>query len=280
MSVTEVSDQGLLDVRLAEAPSWKRFYLQNERLVLGILGFFSISALWEFSVQVGWLKPIFMSSPSLIWRALLVELNQGRIWGDIGVSLLEFAVGFFIAAVVGIVIGIVAGWYRRANYVLDPWLNALYATPDVALVPLIILVLGIGIESKAFVVFLTSLFSVAINTLTGVQSTEARFLGVAKSFRASQLTIFRTVVLPGSFPFILTGLRLASGRALVGVVLAELIASNQGIGFMITVAGATLNTGRLMIGVILLGVFGVFLSELMRHLEQRFEAWRPKAVDI
>jgi NitT/TauT family transport system permease protein len=226
------------------------------------------------------LKPIFMSSPSLIWKALLVELNQGRIWGDVGVSLLEFGLGFLVAGVVGILIGIVAGWYRRANYMIDPWLSALYATPDVALVPLIILVLGIGIESKVFVVFLTSLFSVAINTLIGVQSTEARFLDVAKSFGASQFTIFRSVVLPGSIPFILTGLRLASGRALVGVVLAELIASNQGIGFMITVAGATLNTGRLMLGVILLGLFGVLMGELMRALEQRFEVWRPKAVDI
>lgn len=280
MSVTSVSEEGLLDVRVAEAPAWKRFYLQNERLLLGLAGFVSISALWEFAVEVGWLKPIFMSSPSRIWKAALVELEQGRIWGDIGVSLLEFALGFLIAGVVGVLIGLVAGWYRRANYMIDPWLSALYATPDVALVPLIILVLGIGIESKVFVVFLTSLFSVAINTLVGVQSTEARFLDVARSFGASQLRLFRTVVLPGSVPFILTGLRLASGRALVGVVIAELIASNQGIGFMITVAGATLNTGRLMLGVVLLGTFGVLMGEVMRRVEMKFEAWRPKAVEI
>lgn len=280
MSISEAAEETLLDVRVAEAPPWKRFYLQNERLVLGLTGFVSIAALWEYAVQARMLKPIFISSPSLIYRAAMVELEQGRIWGDVGVSLLEFALGFLIAAVVGIAIGLVAGWYRRANYMIDPWLSALYATPDIALIPLFILVLGIGLWTKVFVVFLTCLFSVAINTLVGVQSTEARYLDVARSFQAGHLTIFRTVVLPGSIPYILTGLRLASGRALVGVVIAELIAANQGIGFMITIAGATLNTGRLMLGIVLLGMFGVAMGEVMRRVEQRFEVWRPRAVNI
>lgn len=261
---------------LALAPPWRRWALQNERLLLGLVGVASVLALWELAVRVGLLRPIFMSAPSLIARAALAELEEGHIWGHMGVSLLEFSLGYVAAAALGILIGIVAGWYRRANYILDPWLAALYATPDVALVPLIILVLGIGIWSKVFVVFLTSLFSVAINTLVGVQSTEARYLEVARSFRASQMAVFRTVVLPGSVPFVLTGLRLAAGRALVGVVLAELIAANQGIGFMITIAGSTLNTARVMLGVFLLGAFGVFLGEVMRSLEQRFEVWRPE----
>ena len=119
------------------------------------------------------------------------------------------------------------------------------------------------------------MFSVAINTLVGVQSTDPRMLEVARSFRANQLTVFRTVILPSTLPYVLTGLRLASGRALVGVVLAELIAANQGIGFMINVAGSLLNTGRLMVGVLLLGIFGVLLGEVMRRVEQRFEVWRP-----
>lgn len=274
-----VPEGALLDVRLAEVPAWQRWYLRNERLVLGLAGFLTVLAAWELAVQLGYLRPILMSSPSLIARAAAMEAQQGRIWGDIGVSLLEFSLGFLCAAVLGVLIGLVAGWYRRANYLVDPWLAALYATPDVALVPLIILWLGIGIWSKVFVVFLTSLFSVAINTLIGVQSTEARFLDVSRSFGASQLTVFRTVILPGSVPFILTGLRLAAGRALVGVVIAELIASNQGIGFMITIAGATLNTGRMMLGVLFLGTFGVLMGEIMRRVEQRFEVWRPQQVD-
>jgi NitT/TauT family transport system permease protein len=205
-----------------------------------------------------------------------VELRQGHIWIDIGISAQEFALGYLSASLVGILIGLVAGWFKRANYVIDPWLSALYATPDVALVPLIILWLGLGLWTKVFVVFLTSLFSVAVNTLVGVQSTEARLLEVAASFGASPFRVFRTVVLPGSVPFVLTGLRLAAGRALVGMVLAELIAANQGIGFMISIAGSTLNTGRLMLGILILGVFGVALGEGLRRVEQRFEVWRPQ----
>jgi ABC-type nitrate/sulfonate/bicarbonate transport system permease component len=252
-----------------------RWFVQNERLVYGLAGFVTVLVVWELAVRVGWLKAAFISSPTRIVAAAQTEIAQGRIWGDIGVSLLEFSLGFLAATIVGVLIGLIGGWSKRANYILDPWLAALYATPDVALVPLIILVLGIGIPSKVFVVFLTSLFSVAINTLVGVQSTDPRMLEVARSFRANQLTVFRTVVLPSTLPYVLTGLRLASGRALVGVVLAELIAANQGIGFMINVAGSVLNTGRLMVGVLLLGIFGVLLGEVMRRVEQRFEVWRP-----
>lgn len=280
MAVSDAREGALLDVRVAEAPAWRRWLLRNERLVLGLVGFISVLVLWEAVVRLGYLKQTFISSPTRIYEAALLEVRQGRIWGDIGVSLLEFSLGFLCAAVLGVLIGLAAGWFKRVNYVVDPWLAALYATPDVALIPLIILWLGIGLWSKVFVVFLTSLFAVAINTLIGVQSTEARFLDVAGSFGASRFTVFRSVVLPSTIPFIMTGLRLASGRALVGVVLAELIAANQGIGFVISVAGSTLNTGRLMLGVVLLGLFGVVLGEVMRRVERRFDIWRPHVRDI
>lgn len=277
MSITsKAADEQLLDVRLAQTAPWRRWYLRNERLLLGLVGFLVVLVVWELVVQMGWLRAVFISSPSRIWRAAALELQVGRIWGDIGASMLVYVLGFTAAAVVGIAVGLVAGWFKHANYVVDPWLSALYATPDIALAPLIILVLGIGIPSKVFVVFLTAVFVVAVNTLVGVQSTDARMFDVARSFGASRGRIFRTVVLPSTIPFIMTGLRLASGRALVGVVLAELIAANQGIGFMISLAGTTLNTARMMVGVLLLGIFGVLIGEVMRRIEARFDAWRPQ----
>lgn len=277
MSVsTTAAEEPLLDVRLLQVPAWKRWYLRNERLLLGLAGFVTVLVVWEVVVNAGLLKAIFLSSPSRIWAATVLEVRGGRIWGDIGASLLVYGLGFGAASLVGIAIGLVAGWFKHANYVVDPWLSALYATPDVALAPLIILVLGIGVTSKVFVVFLTAVFVVAVNTLVGVQSTDARMLDVARSFGASPTRVFRTVVLPGTIPFIMTGLRLASGRALVGVVLAELIAANQGIGFLISIAGTTLNTARMMIGVLLLGIFGVLIGEVMRRIEARFDVWRPQ----
>jgi NitT/TauT family transport system permease protein len=278
VSVSHGADDQLLDVRVAEAPWLYRWYLRNERLVLGLLGFVVILAIWEAVTQLGWLKYIFISSPSRITQSAMLAFRQGAVWADIGISLLEFSVGFLLAAVVGITIGLIGGWSRRASYIIDPWLSAIYATPDVALIPLIILWLGIGLPSKFFVVFLTAVFSVAVNTLIGVHSTDPRLLDVARSYRAGHAMMFRTVIIPSTIPFILTGLRLASGRALVGVVLAELIASNQGIGHLISVAGVTLNTARVMFGVILLGLFGVLLGEVMRRVERRFDAWRPSPV--
>lgn len=276
MAVSDGGSEQLADIRLAQTSPIYRWYLRNERPVLGVIGFISVLALWELATQMGWLRLVYISAPSRIWASAVTEFRVGRIWGDIGVSLTQFILGFLAAGIVGVIIGLIAGWSRRASYIIDPWLSALYATPDVALVPLIILWLGIGLPSKVFVVFLTSLFPVAVNTLIGVHSTDPRLLDVAKAYGANHVTLFRTVIIPTTVPFILTGLRLASGRALVGVVLAELIASNQGIGHMISVAGSTLNTGRLMLGVLLLGMFGVVLGEVIRRVERRFDVWRPQ----
>jgi ABC-type nitrate/sulfonate/bicarbonate transport system permease component len=253
------------------------WYERNERVALGLVGFLVVGLAWEFSVQAGLLKRTFVSSPSAIGQAFWFEAQAGTLWGHVGVSLTEFGLGFGVAAIVGVVIGLVGGWFRRASYIVEPWLAALYATPEIALVPLIILVLGIDIQARVFIVFLTAVFSVAVNTLVGVQSTDARFLDVARSFGASRIRLFASVVLPSTVPFILSGLRIAAGRALVGVVVAELLASNQGLGYLINLAGATLNTGRMMVGVILLGLFGVAIGEALRRVENRFDVWRPVA---
>ena len=278
MSVSHGADDQLLDVRLADASPLRRWYLRHERLVLGLLGFIVVLAIWEAVTQLGWLKYIFVSSPSRITQSAILAFRQGAVWGDIGVSLLEFSLGFVLAAVIGITVGLIGGWSKRASYIIDPWLSAIYATPDVALIPLIVLWLGIGLPSKIFVVFLTAVFSIAVNTLYGVHSVDPRLLDVARSYSAGHATVFRTVIIPSTIPYMLTGLRLASGRALVGVVLAELIASNQGIGHLISVAGVTLNTARVMFGVILLGLFGIFLGEVLRRVEKRFDVWRPSPV--
>ena len=150
-----------------------------------------------------------------------------------------------------------AGWFRRVSYVAGPWLNFVYAAPDLAFVPMFILWFGIGVTFKVWLVFLASLFFVAINTMAGVHATEERFLNVARTYGASRKTLFQTVVLPGSVPYIITGLRQGAARAVVGVVVAEFVSSNQGIGFMISIAGATLNTPRVMLGVVLLAALGI-----------------------
>lgn len=246
-----------------------------ERLLLGALGVVLLLVLWEVGTATGYLNRTIMSSPTGVVRALQFEIERGEIWGHLGFSLTEFALGFLFAAVVGVSVGFVAGWWQRAFFLLDPWITILYSTPTVALVPLIILILGIGLWSNVVVVFLISLFPIIVNTLVGVQSTGLWLLDVSRSFGASQRKQWTSVVIPGSLPFILTGLRLAGVHGMVGVVVAELIAGNRGIGFVMNLAALNLQSGTVMLGILLIGLWGVFFGEVMKRIESRFEAWRP-----
>jgi NitT/TauT family transport system permease protein len=265
----------LLDARLASVPQPLRWYLEHERGVLGVLSFAGFFLLWELGSNLGVVDDFFFSSPSRIAVAGWLEVQNPRLWNDIQVSGTEFLLGYALAIVSGIPLGIVAGWYRKFNYFIDPWLNFMNSLPRVALLPLIVLWVGIGIWSKVLVVFLGAFFVIVINTLYGVRTVDKRLLDVAHSFRASQLRIFTTLVLPGSVPFVLAGLRLGVGRALIGVIVGELYSSNAGVGYMITIASHTLQTSRLLFGVLLLTFMGVFAVEVLRQVERRFQRWRP-----
>ncbi len=170
------------------------------------------------------------------------------IWPDIETSFIEWLVGFALALVVAIPIGFALGLFRRMEFLLDPLIAALYATPTVALVPLIILVFGVNLPSKFAVVFLEASVTLMVATLNGVHAADRRWLEIATSFGAPRGLVFRSVTVPSSTPYIITGLRIAAGRALVGVVVAEFIASNVGLGFYISVNGSFLNSSRVMLG--------------------------------
>jgi NitT/TauT family transport system permease protein len=264
--------------RVRKSTSARRWYVRNERLVLGVVGLALILTLWQLATATGYLNRVVMSSPDGVIRAAIREAQRGEIWSHLWASILEFTLGFLLAALVGITIGLVAGWWRRANFVLDPWITVLYSTPTVALVPLIILVLGIDLWAKVFVVFLITLFPIVVNTLVGVRTTSRQLLDIAVLFGAKPTKQWTSVVLPGSLPFILTGLRLGGTHGMVGVVVAELVAGNQGIGFFINKSAANLQAGSVMLGILLLGLWGVFFGEAMRRVEQRFESWRPERV--
>jgi len=266
----------LLSARLSSAPRWQVWYLDNERVVLGVVGLVSVIVLWELLVRVGLVRALFVSSPSGIALATIDAIQDGSLGQSIAASLTEYFLGFSAAAVTGILVGLGAGWSRRINSMVSPWIAVLYAMPHVALIPLAILWFGIGLSYKVFFVFLISFFPIAINTLAGVQATEAHYLEVAKSFRASQLRVFRTVVLPGATPFIMSGLRLGAGRAWIGVVVAGLVGANSGLGFMIGQSSEMLDIGKMMMAIIVIGLFGMVFIELMRLVEKRFDAWRPE----
>ena len=228
-------------------------------------------------MRLGFVRRVTLSAPSLIletaWEDLVVN---GTLWPHIFQSSQQFFLGLGLALITGVPLGLALGLFRRLNYFLDPWLSAIYATPSIALVPLIILVLGLGLESKVFIVWLEAIFVIVVTTMVGVHAAEARYLDLAKSFRASRWLTFKSVIIPSSFPYILTALRLGTTRSLVGVVVAEFFAANKGLGFFINFSGTTLRTDRVMLGVIILGLLGVAMGEAVRQIERRYEKWRPE----
>ena len=270
-----VSDEGAVRRRHPSPGRRPSVTIRNEPLVFGIIGFVLVLILWEAAVDFGLAKASLMSSPTRIWTAAVADFGNGSIWPHIGTSLLEWAVGFAIAIAVGIPLGLMLGSFRRLGMLVDPLLSALYATPTVALVPLIILLFGIGINAKFVVVFLEAFVTLTVSTLTGARSPDRRHLETAASFGASPWMRFTSVTLPSSVPFIVTGLRIGAGRAIVGVIVAEFIAANVGLGFYISLHGNLLSASRVMLGVLLIGVFGVFIGVVIGRIQRYFDRWRP-----
>lgn len=279
------AEEVLLDIKVAEASKLYKLYLNQEKKILGTLSVVLFLIVWEFMGGV-WsvynpipalrINPMFMSAPSLIWKAGYELFSSGEIYNDLYVSGTEFFWGYILSVAVGIPFGISVGWYKKMSYIFDPFINAMNATPRVALLPLVIIWLGIGIPSKIGIIFLGAVFPMMINARDGVKTTPQSLLNAAKSFGASEWRIFRTVVFPSTVPFLLTGLRLAVGRALVGVLVGELYAATAGIGFMITVAGATFQTDKVFVGILIFAITGIILTEVLNTIEGRFDKWRPK----
>jgi ABC-type nitrate/sulfonate/bicarbonate transport system permease component len=270
-------EEVLLDVKIAEASKLYKFYLHQEKKILGSISVVLFLVLWELvgnTLQL--INPMFMSAPSLIWKAAVQLFGSGEIWNDLRVSGTELVGGYLLAVFFAIPFGIMTGWYKRMSAIFDPFINAMNATPRVALLPLVIIWLGIGILSKVGIIFLGAVFPMLINTRDGVKTTPQNLLNAARSFGASEWMVFKSVVLPSTVCFILTGLRLGVGRAIVGVMVGELYAATAGIGFMITVAGATFQTDKVFVGVLIFAISGMFLVELLNRIERRFGNWRPK----
>jgi len=273
----QAAEEQLLDIRVAEASAAYKFYLNQEKKILGTSSVILFLLTWEtIGNWAGLINPMFMSAPSMVGRAAYQLFASGEIYNDLYVSGIEFFWGYFLSVIFAVPFGIMVGWYRRASYVFDPFINAMNATPRIALLPLVIIWLGIGILSKVGIIFLGAVFPILINTRDGVKTTPHNLLTAARSFGASEWQIFKSVVLPSTLPFILTGLRLGVGRALIGVMVGELYAATAGIGFMITVAGATFQTDKVFVGVLIFAISGMTAMEVLTRLESRFDTWRVK----
>lgn len=263
-------------------------YQKFERVIYSIGSIIVFFSLWEWvgSTCYFWdlvgkgctIAPLFLSAPSKIALAATKMISTSDFWNDLYVSGQEFLLGFALAILIAIPFGLLLGWYRKVDWIFGWFISAMNATPRVALGPLLIIWFGIGIWSKVALVFLGGVFPIIINTQSGVRSLDDALLRAARSFGANDRKIFRTIALPGSVPFILAGIRVGLGRALVGIVVGELIGATAGVGHSMTIAGATFQTARLFVGLFIITGLGVLLTILLGRLEHRFDAWRPQRV--
>lgn len=231
-------------------------------------------ALWEVGVRMFVRGDLFMVPPSAVWTAFLRLARSGELSMHLAVSGAEFAYGFALAIVVGIPLGALMASNRTVSAVLDPWIAALYSTPRIALAPLLIVWLGIGITSKIALVFLSAVFPILVNTLTGVRVTDTELIEAARAFGARRRDVFFKVLIPASVPFIVAGLRLGVGRGIIGVVVGELLGATAGIGYMLYTAGQTFDTATLFVGVVVIAIFGITSDLTLKWVETRLAPWR------
>ena len=245
----------------------RRHYLASTLSVVGGL------ALWEVISRFVVANALFLAAPSQIAIAVYHLGRTGQLWRDIEISAAEFALGYVIACVLGVALGLAMAASVTAKQSLQPWVSGLYATPIIALAPLFILWFGIGIWSKVIVVISLVIFPVAINTEAGLRTTSERLIEMLRSFGATSQQIFVKVSLPSAVPFILAGLKLGIGRGLIGVVVAELFGSRAGLGNLISQSADAFNMPELFAGVVVLAFAGIVMTAGFGKLEQRLVPW-------
>jgi ABC-type nitrate/sulfonate/bicarbonate transport system permease component len=255
-------------------PGRKSALARREPLLVGVAAVVLFLIFWQAVAWRRLVPELFLPGPTDIFAALGGLFGAGTIWRDLWVSGQELIYGYVLAVVLALPLGLLMGWYRRVGYAIDPFVAFFYSTPRIVLVPLLIIWFGIGIYSKIAVVFLGAVFPMIVSTMSGVRNVEPSLIKAARSFGASDMQLFRTVVLPGSVPFILTGLRLGIGHALTGVVVGELVAAQAGIGLMMATAGSTFQTSKVFAGMFIVAGSGIALTILLQKIEQRFQSWK------
>jgi NitT/TauT family transport system permease protein len=245
----------------------------RERFLAGTLSVVGGLLLWELASRFLVANQLFLAAPTEIFKATVSLFASGEMQRHIAISGVEFAIGYVIASVLGIAIGLGMASSARFKQAMQPWISGLYATPTIALAPLFILWLGIGIWSKVLVVIFLVLFPVTINTEAGLRTTSERLVEMLRSFGASPRQIFFKVSLPSALPFILAGLKLGIGRGLIGVVVAELFGSRAGLGRLISQSADAFNMPELFAGVIMLAVAGIAMTAGFGWIEKRLVPW-------
>ncbi|TYL83994.1 ABC transporter permease [Bradyrhizobium cytisi] len=233
-----------------------------------------VIAIWQAAGSTGLVNPLFLPAPSAIVRAIYELALSGALWQHLSASLLRIGVGWLLGTAAGIAVGFAIGLSRLARSVGITFISALFPIPKIALLPLLILWLGIGEEPKIATIALGVFFSTAISVYSGVDAVPRNLIRMAQSFNVPFATIVRKVVWPGALPAILAGFRITASVALLLVVSAEMIGAQYGIGAFVLQAGNLMQTDQLLAGVVILSAFGLVVGRVINWLETRLLHWR------
>jgi NitT/TauT family transport system permease protein len=235
----------------------------------------TVLVIWQ--IGAGYVDPVLFTTPSAIAVAAVGMIGSGELWSYLWPSLVVLAIGLTLAAVIGIAVGLLLARFWVLDVALGVYITFLYSIPSVALVPLIVLWAGFQITAKVIILFLFAFFPMAINTHQGVKNVDPKLIEVGRAFRCTERQLWANIVLPGALPFIVTGLRLAVGRGLIGMVLADLYTAISGIGYLIVRTASTYQVDKMFVPIMTLGLLGVTLTALLRFVEIRVAPWTGSA---
>lgn len=250
--------------RAGSGPSAKRF-----KMPIGAISILAGLVLWEIFVLIVQPSRLIVVAPSEIAVRLFELFQSGDIWPDLTISLQAFAIGYIAAALVAIPLGLLIGSSNILYQWANPWVNALYATPIIGLAPLFIIIFGFALQAKVAVIIALAIFPILINTVAGARAVGIDHKELAIVYKANRFETFTRVLFPGSTPFILTGLRLAVGRGLIGVVVADLFGASNGLGLNLQRSAQSFSTVNIFAVTVLLAFLGIALTAALEYFERR-----------
>ena len=268
--------------KLTKAIARERKHIKNKSrnlLFTSIISIVVLLALWELSVQLGWITTRFFCAPSEVLNALIEKLtNRAPDGATLPVHILSSMkismIGFLMAVLIGTPLGLLMGWYKPVDKFIRPAFNLIRPIPAVGWIPLMIVLLGIGLAPKVFIVFLSAFVAVVLNSYAGIKLTNRAMINVSKTCGASNFTIFRRVGIPSAMPMVFTGWKVGLGRSWSTLVAAEMLASNDGLGYMILAGRQFMRVNLIMVGMLTIGVIGLILFALLNWLEKIVLKWR------
>jgi len=252
------------------------FPARYRKALLGSLSVVLFFAAWQAVFLVVPFDPLFISEPSLIASGLVDLITSGDLFRDLAVSAVPFLYGFSAAVVIGVPLGVVMGWRVRVGYALDPLMTVFYASPLVALAPLVVIFFGVGIGGKTLIIFLLSVFPFIFNAYAGVRAVDRLLINVVRSLGGRERDLYFKVILPSILPYIIAGARIAVGRALIGVLVGEFFAASEGIGYAISRFGDIFALDRMFACIIVIMIIAVVLTEGIRWTERTAFPWRTR----